>query len=65
MYSRKITAKDPYPPILKLIVMTEDQQQHDQHPKLGSGISTLPSLVPGLQGTEASALQLKIKNSIW
>ncbi|XP_071238107.1 DNA-binding protein RFX7-like isoform X2 [Salvelinus alpinus] len=44
--------------------MTEDQQQHDQHPKLGSGISTLPSLVPGLQGTEASALQLKIKNSI-
>ncbi|KAK6294527.1 hypothetical protein J4Q44_G00353570 [Coregonus suidteri] len=43
--------------------MTEDQQP-DQHPKLGSGISTLPSLVPGLQGTEASALQLKIKNSI-
>ncbi|CDQ61897.1 unnamed protein product [Oncorhynchus mykiss] len=44
--------------------MTEDQQQHDQLPKLGSGISTLPSLVPGLQGTEANALQLKIKNSI-
>ncbi|KAL1007279.1 hypothetical protein UPYG_G00084450 [Umbra pygmaea] len=44
--------------------MAEDHLHPDQHQKLGSGIGTLPSLVPGLQGTEASALQIKIKNSI-
>ncbi|XP_010878521.2 DNA-binding protein RFX7 [Esox lucius] len=44
--------------------MAEDHSHPDQHQKLGSGIGTLPSLVHGLQGTEASALQLKIKNSI-
>ncbi|XP_046898469.1 DNA-binding protein RFX7-like isoform X2 [Hypomesus transpacificus] len=39
--------------------MAEDQQQPGPY-----RIGTLPPLVPGLQGTEASALQLKIKNSI-
>ncbi|XP_052011103.1 DNA-binding protein RFX7-like [Xyrauchen texanus] len=38
--------------------MAEDQQQP------GPGVAALPSVVPGLQGTEANALQLKIKNSI-
>ncbi|CAL8243248.1 unnamed protein product [Lota lota] len=36
-----------------------DGQHHDQDPGI-----TLPPLVPGLQGPEASALQLRIKNSI-
>ncbi|KAJ8272390.1 hypothetical protein COCON_G00112490 [Conger conger] len=44
--------------------MAEDQQQPGQHPKPNSGIGSLPSLVPGLHGGEASALQHKIKNSI-
>ncbi|XP_046696820.1 DNA-binding protein RFX7 isoform X1 [Silurus meridionalis] len=39
--------------------MAEEQQQQGQHPQPGS--SLLPT---GLQGTESSALQLKIKNSI-
>ncbi|KAL7833710.1 hypothetical protein AOLI_G00286700 [Acnodon oligacanthus] len=46
--------------------MMADDQQPGQHPQPGSGTGSLPSLAPaGLQGTEASALQLKIKNSIW
>ncbi|KAL7831178.1 hypothetical protein SRHO_G00306800 [Serrasalmus rhombeus] len=45
--------------------MMADDQQPGQHPQPGSGTGSLPSLAPaGLQGTEASALQLKIKNSI-
>ncbi|XP_069549638.1 DNA-binding protein RFX7-like [Brachyistius frenatus] len=38
----------------------EDPQQHP--PDRGAG--SLPGLLPGLQGAEASALQLRIKNSI-
>ncbi|KAG1943081.1 DNA-binding protein RFX5 [Pimephales promelas] len=41
------------------IVMADDQQQQS-----GPGVGPLPSAVQGLQGTEANALQLKIKNSI-
>ncbi|KAJ8396643.1 hypothetical protein AAFF_G00014810 [Aldrovandia affinis] len=44
--------------------MAEDQQQPGQLQKPTSGIGSLPSLVPGLQGAEASALQHKIRNSI-
>jgi len=40
--------------------MADDQQQQS-----GPGVGPLPSAVQGLQGTEANALQLKIKNSIW
>lgn len=41
--------------------MADDQQQSGA----GVGPLTLPSAVQGLQGAEANALQLKIKNSIW
>ncbi|TRY82040.1 hypothetical protein DNTS_006683 [Danionella cerebrum] len=41
------------------IVMAEEQQQSSS-----PGLGPLPSAVQGLQGPEASALQLKIKNSI-
>ncbi|KAM4630462.1 DNA-binding protein RFX7 [Polymixia lowei] len=57
--------------------MAEDQCQAAQHHKSDTatgtlpvlvpglqGAETLPVLVPGLQGAEASALQLRIKNSI-
>ncbi|RVE71705.1 hypothetical protein OJAV_G00054520 [Oryzias javanicus] len=42
--------------------MADDQQQPGQ--KSASGLGSLPALVPGLQGSEANALQFKIKNSI-
>ncbi|KAL1271309.1 hypothetical protein QQF64_030325 [Cirrhinus molitorella] len=42
----------------RIIVMADDQQQP------GPGVGSLPSAVQGLQGAEANALQLKIKNSI-
>ncbi|XP_007244932.3 DNA-binding protein RFX7 [Astyanax mexicanus] len=45
-------------------MMAEDQQP-EPNPQPGSGTGSLSSLLPaGLQGTETSALQLKIKNSI-
>ncbi|XP_055060935.2 DNA-binding protein RFX7 [Misgurnus anguillicaudatus] len=45
--------------------MADDQQQQSlQHQPPGSGVGALPSLVQGLQGADANALQLKIKNSI-
>ncbi|KAM9408700.1 DNA-binding protein RFX7-like [Pholidichthys leucotaenia] len=40
----------------------EDPQQQQQESDRGAG--KLPGLLPGLQGAEASALQLRIKNSI-
>lgn len=42
-----------------ITVMADEQQPPGQHPQPGSLLPT------GLQGTESSALQLKIKNSIW
>lgn len=48
-------------PVPRPTVMDEEdpQQQSDR------GERSLPGLLPGLQGAEASALQLRIKNSIW
>lgn len=48
----------------------DPQQQPQPQPPLqedrGAGsLAALPGLLPGLQGAEASVLQLKIKNSIW
>ncbi|CAL8356786.1 unnamed protein product [Lota lota] len=43
--------------------MADDPQQPGQKPA-ASGLGSLPTLVPGLQGPEANALQFKIKNSI-
>ena len=37
----------------------DPQQQPDR------GARSLPGLLAGLQGAEAGALQLRIKNSIW
>uniref|UniRef100_A0A8D0GEV3 RFX-type winged-helix domain-containing protein n=1 Tax=Sphenodon punctatus TaxID=8508 RepID=A0A8D0GEV3_SPHPU len=42
----------------------QQQQQQQQLPSTPTPGGALPALVPGLQGTEANALQHKIKNSI-
>ncbi|KAI9528429.1 hypothetical protein NQZ68_020254 [Dissostichus eleginoides] len=39
--------------------------EEDQQPPPDRGASSMPGLLTGLQGAEASALQLRIKNSIW
>lgn len=44
--------------------MADDEQQQPGQLKPSSGLGSLPTLVPGLQGPEANALQYKIKNSI-
>ncbi|XP_030580272.1 DNA-binding protein RFX7 [Archocentrus centrarchus] len=44
------------------VMADEDPQQQPPQPDRGAG--SLPGLLPGLQGAEASALQLRIKNSI-
>ncbi|KAK2854066.1 hypothetical protein Q5P01_006727 [Channa striata] len=42
----------------------EDPQQQQQQQQADRGAGSLPGLLPGLQGAEAGALQLRIKNSI-
>lgn len=49
----------PSPAQRRTPMADEDPQQPDP------GVGSLPGLLPGLQGAEASALQLRIKNSIW
>ncbi|XP_051234944.1 DNA-binding protein RFX7-like isoform X2 [Dicentrarchus labrax] len=61
-YTRPRLPSRPVPqsPVPRPAVMAEEdpQQQADR------GARSLPGLLPGLQGAEASALQLRIKNSI-
>uniref|UniRef100_A0A4W6BL83 Regulatory factor X7a n=1 Tax=Lates calcarifer TaxID=8187 RepID=A0A4W6BL83_LATCA len=53
-------------PVPRPVLMAEEdpQQLQQQQQQADRGAGSLPGLLPGLQGAEASALQLRIKNSI-
>ncbi|GLD58436.1 DNA-binding protein RFX7 [Lates japonicus] len=54
-------------PVPRPVLMAEEdpqQLQQQQQQQADRGAGSLPGLLPGLQGAEASALQLRIKNSI-
>lgn len=67
----RLTSPGEYsPPVLprkspRAAEMDEDAQQQPQQQQPDRGERSVAGLLPGLQGAEASALQLRIKNSIW